>query len=99
MRNDIIQYPKIQTGKHLPKRLSSSADNCIFNDPVTYRFNDPVTYRFNDFMTYCRQSPIIRNIVSPMNRIRDEPPVCRFIEAETEITGSVWKQQIILSIT
>ena len=75
MRNDIIQYPKIQTGRHLLKRLSGSADNCIFNDPVTYRFND--------FMTYCRQSAIIRNIVSPMNRIRDEPSVCRFIEAET----------------
>ncbi|MDC7143671.1 hypothetical protein PQH04_05645 [Bacteroides ovatus] len=91
MRNDIVQYPKIQTGRHLPKRLSGSADNCIFNDPVTYRFND--------FMTYCRQSAIIRNIVSPMNRIRDEPPVYRFIEAETGITGSVWKQQIILSTT
>ena len=43
MRNDIIQYPKIQTGRHLLKRLSGSADNCIFNDPVTYRFNDFMT--------------------------------------------------------
>ena len=56
MRNDIIQYPKLYTGKHLPKRLSGSSDNCILNDSVTYRFND--------YMTYYRQSPIIRNIVS-----------------------------------
>ncbi len=64
MRNDIVQYPKLYTGKYLPKRLSGSSDNCILNDSVTYRFND--------FMTYCRQSPIIRNIVSLINRIRDE---------------------------
>lgn len=88
MKNGIVQYPKIQTGKHLPKRLSGLSDNCILNDSVTYRFND--------FMTYYRQSPIIRNIVSPMNRIRDEPLVYRFIEAEMGITSSVWKQQIVL---
>lgn len=47
-------------------------------------------------MTYCRQSPIIRNIVSLINRIRDELLFYRFIEVETGITGSVWKQQIVL---
>lgn len=88
MRNDIVQYPKLYTGKYLPKRLSGSSDNCILNDSVTYRFND--------FMTYCRQSPIIRKIVSLINRIRDEPTIRRLIEAETGITGSVWKQQIVL---
>ena len=87
MRNDVAQYPKMRTGKHLPERLSVSSDTCILNDSVIYGFND--------FMTYCRQSPIIRNIVSPMNRIRDEPDRCRFIEVEAGITGSVWKQQII----
>ncbi len=88
MRNDIIQYSKIQTAKHLPKRLFVLSDTCISNDSVTYRFND--------FMSYCRQSPIIRNIVSPMHRIRNEPTIRRLIEAETGITGSVWKQQIVL---
>ena len=73
MKNDIVQYPKIQTGKHLPKRLSGSADNCIFNDSVTYIFND--------FMRYCRQSSTIWNIVSPMHLICDELLMRKFTKA------------------
>lgn len=88
MRNDIVQYPKIQTGKHLPKRLSGSADNCIFNDSVTYIFND--------FMRYCRQSSTIWNIVSPMHLICDELLMRKFTKAWMEIFNSVWKRQINL---
>ena len=88
MRNDIVQYPKIQTGKHLPKRLSGSADNCIFNDSVTYIFND--------FMRYCRQSSTIWNMVSPMHLICDELLMRKFTKAWMEIFNSVWKRQINL---
>ena len=75
MRNDIVQYPKIQTGKHLLKQMFGSSDTCISNNS----------------MTYCRQSPVIRNIVLSMLRIRDEPLIRRFIETETEIIRFVWK--------
>jgi hypothetical protein len=88
MRNDIVQYPKIQTGKHLLKQMFGSSDTCISNNSMTYRFND--------YMTYCRQSPVIRNIVLSMLRIRDEPLIRRFIETETEIIRFVWKLKVAL---
>lgn len=81
MRNDIVQYPKLYTGKHLPKRLSGSLDTCISDVSMIYGFND--------FMTYCRQSPIIRNIVSLMHLICDELSMRKFIKVGTGIFNSV----------
>ena len=83
MRKGIFKYPDNRFGGHLPKRIP---------EPSETRFSDnSVTYGFNDFMTQCRQSPFVRRTASPQNRIRDDPPMCLFTEADNVATKSAYK--------
>ena len=85
MRNGTFKYPENRFFGHLPKRIP---------EPSEPRLSDnPVKYGFNDFMTQCRHSSLVRRTASPQNRIRDDPPVCLFTEADNVATKSVWKQK------
>ena len=83
MRKEKFKYTEIHFGRHLPKRIP---------EPSETRLSDnPVKYRFNDFMTQCRHSSLVRRTASPQNRIRDDPPVCLFTEADNVATKSTYK--------
>lgn len=88
MKNDIVKFPKIQTDKHLPIRLSVSSDTCISDVSMIYGFNY--------FMTYCRQSSTIWNIVSPMHLICDEQlSMRRFIKAKNRFSWTILSDNIL----
>ncbi len=83
MINGTFKYPEIRFFGYLPKRIP---------EPSETRFSDnSVTYGFNDFMTQCRHSSLVRRTASPQNRIRDDPPVCLFTEADNVATKSAYK--------
>ena len=83
MRNGTFKYPENRFFGHLPKRIP---------EPSEPRLSDnPVKYGFNDFMTQCRHSSLVRRTASPQNRIRDDPPVCLFTEADNVATKSAYK--------
>ena len=83
MRKGIFKYPDNRFGGYLPKRIP---------EPSETRLSDNlVKYRFNDFMTQCRHSSLVRRTASPQNRIRDDPPMCLFTEADNVATKSAYK--------
>ncbi|WP_287565807.1 hypothetical protein [Parabacteroides sp.] len=66
MEKGTFRYPANRFDGYLPNRISELSDT---------RFSsDAVIHGFNDFMTQCRHSSVIRIPVSPLKRIRDEPP-------------------------
>jgi len=83
MRKGTFKYPDNRFGGYLPKRIP---------EPSEPRLSDNlVKYRFNDFMTQCRHSSLVRRTASPQNRIRDDPPVCLFTQADNVATKSAYK--------
>lgn len=83
MRKGTFKYPDNRFFRYLLKRIP---------EPSETRLSDnPVKYRFNDFMTQCRHSSLVRHTASPQNRIRDDPPVYLFTEADNVATKSAYK--------
>ena len=83
MINGTFKYPEIRFFGYLPKRIPGLSETRLSDNPVTYGFND--------FMTQCRHSSLVRRTASPQNRIRDDPPVCLFTEADNVATKSAYK--------
>jgi hypothetical protein len=83
MEKGTFRYPANRFGGYLPNRISEPSDT---------RFSsDVVIHGFNDFMTQCRHSSLVRRTASPQNRIRDDPPMCLFTEADNVATKSAYK--------
>ena len=89
MEKGTFRNPTNRFGGYPQTRLS---------EPSETRLSDnPMKHGFNDFMTQCRQSPVIRSIVPPQHRIRDDPTVRRTTEADAQTSGSVLRRQTISS--
>lgn len=83
MRNVTFKYSENRFGKY-PQKLIPEPSETQLSD-------NSVTYGFNDFMTQCRHSSLVRRTASPQNRIRDDPPMCLFTEADNVATKSAYK--------
>ena len=77
MRNGTLKYPDNRFGGHLSKRIPK---------PSETKFSDnSVTYGFNDFMTQCRHSLLICYIISALNLMGVNQPICVITETEDAV--------------
>lgn len=96
-KNERFEDMEKGTFRNPTNRFSGYPQTRLSEPSETQLSDNPMKHGFNDFMTQCRQSPVIRSIVPPLHRIRDDPKVRRTTEADAQTSGSALRRQTISS--